>query len=375
MIPMNRASIVIVEDDESIRNSLSDMLELNGFSVVTAADGIEGLATVRKTRPSLIITDVQMPGMTGFELLAALHEDVLLRVIPVIVISGKNDRATTRLGMELGAADFITKPFSEDEVIRSIVTRLKMKALLDDLDAFGNTVAHDLKNPLSTLRGRLELAGIMLGHAEEAVVRNQLTEATASARRLCGIIDELLILSGIRREAIDLLPLDMAAIVTESIHHLGTLLQQQSASIQVQGTWPAAMGHAPWIVQVWANFISNAAKYGGLKPQITLGGKICPGGVAVRFWVQDNGPGLEETARMSIFTESTKITPVRISGHGLGLAIVRRIVEKLGGRVGVESSPGAGAKFWFELPAADVADPTILPPLDAQSTSLRVMFE
>lgn len=363
MNPLSSDTIVLVEDDEGIREILSAMLELHGFSVVTAADGIEGLATVRNKMPSLIITDVKMPGMTGFELLAILREDAVLRGIPVIVISAKDDRATTRHCMELGAADFITKPFSEDEVIRSIATRLKMKALFDNLDAFGNTVAHDLKNPLSTLNSRLELAGLMLGNEEEAVVRSQLTEATVSARRLCGIIDELLILAGIRREAIDLLPLDMTAIVTESIHHLATLLQQHSASIQTQNTWPAAMGHAPWIVQVWANFISNAAKYGGPKPRITLGGEVCPDGVAVRFWVQDNGPGIEETARKSMFSESTKISPVRISGHGLGLAIVRRIVEKLGGQVGVESSPGAGARFWFKLPATAVSDLTTPRPI------------
>lgn len=348
----SQSTIVIVEDNDTLRLTLADMLELNGFNVVTAANGIEGLAMARNKMPALVITDLQMPGMTGFELLSVLREDKDLRGIPVIMMSGKNDRATTRRGMELGAADFITKPFSEDEVIRSITTRLKMKALLDDLDAFGNTVAHDLKNPLSALNSRLELAGLMLGSSDEALVREQLTEATASARRLCGIIDELLILAGIRREAIDLLPLDMTAVVTESLHHLGTLLRKQSASIQTRGPWPAAMGHAPWVVQVWVNFISNAAKYGGPQPQITIGGEACPDRAAVRFWVQDNGPGLDPTARNSMFAESTKLTPVRISGHGLGLAIVRRIVEKLDGHVGVESSPGTGARFWFELPAA-----------------------
>ncbi len=356
-----QTTILLVEDDEAVRQTLADMLEVHGFGVVAATNGIEGLAAAKREAPSLIITDVQMQGMTGFDLIAAMRDDEALRGIPVIVISAAADRATTRRGMELGAADFITKPFSEDELIQSIATRLEKKELVDELDAFGHSVAHDLKNPLGALRGRIELATMLLGTTSEEVLRDQLTGAAKAVARINSIIDELLILAGVRRQAIVPLPLDMSAIVPEALTDLETLFQQHPARVQQPDRWPVALGHAPWITQVWANFISNAAKYGGPNPQITLGGEICPGGLSARYWVQDNGPGLTEADQAKMFVPFTRISTLRAKGHGLGLSIVRRVVEKLGGQVGVVSAPGAGARFWFELPTALPGSPLANP--------------
>lgn len=350
MTPHHRTPILIIEDDEAVRCTLSDMLELNGFEAVTAGDGATGLAAAKHRPPALIITDVAMPAMTGFELLEQIRHDEALRNIPVIVISAKVDRAATRRGMELGAADFITKPFTEEEVMRSIAARLEKKELIDELDAFAHTVAHDLKNPLATLQGRLELASYMFGQADEATMRHQLAEATTSAKRLNDIIEELLVLAGVRRQTITPGALDMAAITAESVDRLESLLKQNGASVHRPTTWPAAFGHAPWVIEVWVNFISNAAKYGGANPTITLGGATQPDGQTARFWVQDAGPGLDAESQAKMFVPFSRVSTVRAKGHGLGLSIVRRIVEKLGGKVGVDSTPGSGARFWFELP-------------------------
>lgn len=357
-------TILVIEDDESVRQTLQDLLELNGYSVVTATNGHEGFAAARQAAPAVILTDVEMPGMTGFELLQRLRADPELRTLPVIVLSAKADRMAMRQGMELGASDFITKPFTEDEVMHSIAARLEKKELLDELDAFAHTVAHDLKNPLTTLFGRLQLADMMLGDADEAAMRRHLAEAIKSARRLGAIIDELLILAGVRRQAIVPQLLDMGACASEAIERLEALLQEHAAEVTLPASWPAAYGHAPWVVEVWVNYISNAVKYGGPRPHITLGAGA--GQVGARFWVQDNGPGLDAAAREQMFVPFTRITAVRARGHGLGLSIVRRIIEKLGGKVGVDSQPGAGACFWFELPTrapvAPASDPTA-PPL------------
>ncbi len=221
---------------------------------------------------------------------------------------------------------------------------------MDELDAFAHTVAHDLKSPLATLLGRLGLAQLTLGEVDEATIRHHLEEAAYSARRLNEIIEELLILAGVRRQAIIPQPLDMAACATEAIDRLEALLKQCSADVVSPPSWPEAFGYAPWIIEVWVNFISNAAKYGGAHPRITLGGRVSPDSGTARFWVQDEGPGLEPEAQARMFVPFTRISAVRAKGHGLGLSIVRRIVEKLGGKVGVDSHPCAGACFWFELP-------------------------
>lgn len=293
-----------------------------------------------------------MPGLDGFAVLEACRADPALRTVPIIVITAKIDRAAARRGMELGAADFITKPFTEDEVLHSIAARLEKKELLDELDAFAHTVAHDLKNPLATLCGRIEVAAMMLGRTDEAALRHHLEEAAVSARRLGNIIEELLVLSGVRQQAVKLLPLDTAALVAEALDRLEGLIRTQQAVIQKPDTWPAAAGHGPWVVEVWANYLGNAAKYAGPGARIELGGETRADGRTARFWVRDHGPGLPPGSAETLFVPFTRIGAVRAGGHGLGLSIVRRIVEKLGGSVGAENAPGGGALFWFELPAS-----------------------
>ena len=111
----------------------------------------------------------------------------------------------------------------------------------------------------------------------------------------------------------------------------------------------SALGHAPWVEEVWANYISNAIKYGGTPPRIELGGNRDGGGMA-HFWVRDNGPGLDEQQLGQLFQEFSRVTPANAEGHGLGLSIVKRIVERLGGEVRVSSAIGQGSTFGFTLP-------------------------
>ncbi len=362
MSPFHTVTILIIEDDDSVRRTLADILELNGFAVLLAKDGTEGLATAQRALPTLIITDINMPGMNGFELLTTFRADEALRAIPVIVISAKVDRAATRHGMELGAADFITKPFSEEEVLHSIAARLEQKALLDELDAFAHTVAHDLKNPLASLTGRLEVLGMVLDTADKATVRRQLDEALKSSVRLNDIINELLILAGVRRQAVEAVPLDMGALVADALDRLESVLKPHAIRIELPASWPASVGYAPWVVEVWVNYLSNALKYGGADPLISLGGETGADGRSARFWVQDRGPGLDEAAQARMFIPFTRISTARAGSNGLGLSIVRRIVEKLDGKVGVTSTPGAGARFWFELPVTARRKPLGPPP-------------
>ena len=114
---------------------------------------------------------------------------------------------------------------------------------------------------------------------------------------------------------------------------------------------PIAKGYAPWVEEVWANYLSNGLKYGDQPPRMELGATPQSGGM-VRFWVQDHGPGLTPEAQAMLFTEFTRLSEIRAEGHGLGLSIVRRIMEKLGGQAGVESNgvSGQGSVFYFTLP-------------------------
>jgi two-component system sensor histidine kinase/response regulator len=144
----------------------------------------------------------------------------------------------------------------------------------------------------------------------------------------------------------------MGAIVLGALQRLADRLVELDAQITLPDEWPQALGYATWVEEVWVNYLSNALKYGNYPPQVELGASPAPGGM-VRFWVRDNGDGISPQDQARLFTPFTRLDQVRARGHGLGLSIVRRIVEKLGGQIGVESEgqPGRGSTFSFTLPA------------------------
>lgn len=343
--------VLVVEDDPAIRATLIDLLQLNGFDASFAIDGLEGLMTALRQRPDVILSDLHMPGLDGFQLIEKLRADDRTRAIPVIVISASVEPERMRHGMDIGADDFIVKPFTEEQVLRSISARLEKKALLDELDAFAHTVAHDLKNPIGVLMMRIGLLQMLWETNEEAKKRDHVAAIEAGITRLGSIVDELLTLAGVVRENVKLVPVAMGAAVEESLGRIEHLVTKAGATVERPDTWPEAFGHAPWVVEIWTNYLSNAVKYGGQPPRLQLGADAMPARGSVRFWVQDNGPGLTPEQQAKLFVQFSRVTETRVKGHGLGLSIVRRIAEKLGGAVGVESQVGAGSRFWFELPA------------------------
>ena len=346
---MNSAStarVLVIEDDTAIRATLTDILELNGYGVVHAAIGPDGLAAARRDRPDIILTDISMPGISGFEVIRTLHSDDQTRAIPIIIISASVEPEKMRQGMDLGAEDFIVKPFTEDQVLQSIRARLEKKALLDELDAFAHTVAHDLKNPIAVVSMRAQLLRAMWDTLDDAKLLQHVVELDNNTSRLNNIVDELLLLAGVRRQTVRPEPVEMAAVVHEALGRIENLIQQSRVQIDQPTAWPTAMGHGPWIAEVWSNYLSNAVKYGGNPPSIRLGADTASERACVRFWVQDNGPGLTTEQQASLFQPFTRVTESRVKGHGLGLSIVRRIAEKLGGNAGVESQLGAGSRFW-----------------------------
>ncbi|MBN1285996.1 MAG: hypothetical protein JXB47_11410 [Anaerolineae bacterium] len=242
----------------------------------------------------------------------------------------------------------------EDADAERTQTEQERERLIVELDAFAHTVAHDLKAPLGIVIGMSELlrqsTDIAFGDMHLEVLRSIIW----NAYKMDTIIDELLVLAGVRRlEEVPMAPLDMEQIAVEAQQRLIYMIEEYRAEIVLlpADAWPAALGYAPWVEEVWANYISNAIKYGGQPPRVELGAAPHPGGMVI-FWVRDNGGGIAPEDRKRLFAPFTRLDRMRARGHGLGLSIVQRIVERLGGKVGVESTPGQGSKFSFTLPAA-----------------------
>jgi len=238
----------------------------------------------------------------------------------------------------------------------------QLQARNEELDAFAHTAAHDLKNPLGIMVGFATALEDQYVTLEPGEMVRYLRIIAQNGRKATNIIDELLLLAGVRKTEARLHPLDMASIVAEAQARLTDLIQEYQAELSVPQQWPTAMGYAAWVEEVWVNYISNAIRYGGRPPRVELGFSIIqnPKPVVseanlskIHFWVRDNGPGISLQDQSRLFTPFTQMHQVRTEGHGLGLSIVRRIVIKLGGQVGVESQVGQGSSFYFTLPAAD----------------------
>ncbi len=247
----------------------------------------------------------------------------------------------------------ITRRKQAEEALRRYAEELESSNA--ELDAFAHTVAHDLKNPLSTIYGFSSYLESRTEKLTPEKLNENLEHISQTSLKMTNIIDELLLLARVRRvDAVDVQPLDMARIASEAQKRLRNVIAEHRAEVLVPAKWPSVWGYPPWIEEVWVNYISNACKYGGnpelgIAPRIELGFDM-DSGPFLRFWTRDNGSGLSDEQRSQLFMPFTRLHQTRAQGHGLGLSIVRRIVEKLGGEVGVDSVVGTGSTFWFTLP-------------------------
>ncbi|MBN1487135.1 MAG: PAS domain-containing protein [Anaerolineae bacterium] len=235
----------------------------------------------------------------------------------------------------------------------------ELEASNADLDAFAHTVAHDLKNPLSALVGFSAFMEANFDSIPPTLFRRNLHVITQNGYRMTSIVNELLLLASVRRiEDLDIEPLTMHTIITDALQRLDGMIEEYQAVVITPECWPVAVGYAPWIIEVWVNYISNAIKYGGSPPYVELDATLLTANEnghppMVRFWVRDNGEGLTGEQQEQLFTQFIRLHKLRAEGHGLGLSIVQRIIHKLGGAVGVESQRGEGSTFYFTLPVGN----------------------
>jgi two-component system, sensor histidine kinase and response regulator len=368
-------TILIVDDIPANVSFLLGFLSHAGFKVLVAKEGKAALKKAEYAHPDLILLDVMMPGMSGFDVCNTLKSNEKTKDIPIIFMTALSDTDDKLEGFSLGAVDYITKPIQHEEVLARVTTHLKLRKLQQQLEeelqfrkeyavklekrntalnAFARTVAHDLKNPLTGVMGLserlLEMCSTNTLPTDNA--RTYLELIAQSGQKMVDIINALLLLARASEpDEVKTQPLSMSHIITQVIEkRLVYMIRDFQGQIHLPETWPTALGYAPWVEEVWANYLSNGLKYGGQPPHLELGADTQNDGM-IRFWVRDNGAGLSIEAQAKLFTPFMRLHKHRADGHGLGLSIVQQVVEKLGGQVGVESSEGSGSVFYFSLPA------------------------
>ncbi len=228
--------------------------------------------------------------------------------------------------------------------------------MLDHLDSYAHSVAHDIKNPLNTLMwGIYELT-----HADENNLSLErradiLAALEYTTNKALEITESMLRLGSIQHNAdIHTTPVPLRKCIEEAVGRLDHDVQALNGQIIIQdGDWPEVLGYPSWVEQACHNLIHNALKYGGIPPVIEISWVRTAGGI--RCNIKDNGPGLADDLKVTVFAPFKRFSERPVMGQGLGLAIVKRVMDRLGGQVGVDDADGGGAIFWLELPEAGKA--------------------
>jgi PAS domain S-box-containing protein len=223
------------------------------------------------------------------------------------------------------------------------------ESMIDDLKAFSQTVAHNLKTPINNIVGFSEL---LVDDIQEGKVNTDwANQILVAGLKASSIIDGLLLFSSISVKEVLSEPIRMDAIIEEALKRNEQDILKRNICIDKPVNWPVVMGYAPWLEEVWANLISNAIKYGGDPPKLTFGFEKEENNGTV-FFLQDNGNGLSKGQIDQLFIPFNNLNIISVDSHGLGLSIVKRIISKQKGMVWAvsENVPGKGSRFCFSLP-------------------------
>jgi two-component system, sensor histidine kinase and response regulator len=360
--------ILVIDDIASNIQVVANLLKKNNYNISYAQSGKTGLERVKKIDFDLILLDIMMPEMDGFEVCRCLKEDPKTKDIPVIFLTAKTTEDSLKKGFEAGAVDFIQKPFKADELLARVNTHIQLKTVREILSATNielqqanaskdkllSIIAHDLRNPFSVLITFSKLLLDSYDDFNRDDLMNYLNTFYQTSKQGYNLLDNLLKWSKSQTGKMDINPenIDLKDLVEENI----TLLNSQACAknIELINTVPddlVALADLNMILTVVRNLVSNAIKFTHEGGKIKISGKN--GKNHVEIVVEDNGVGISEEDLEKIFRIDIKhSTPGTADerGSGLGLVLCKEFIEKNYGLLKASSQPGSGSKFWFSLP-------------------------
>ena len=375
----NRSNIVIIDDTPANLQVLTEMLQQQNYWVRPFPGGKLALGAIKKNPPDLILLDISMPEMNGYEVCALFKSDPLLESIPVIFISALNETIDKLRAFEVGGVDYITKPFQFEEVQARVETHLELQRQRHELqkncdlmerqrtlllksntelrelqefrDNMAHILVHDLRQPMTGVMGYLDLIELQDGEKLSGASRGTISKIRASSHRLIEMINSILDVSKMEAGKLQLAKAscDPVALAREALAYVEPLRRNRSLELLAPDGLPQITVDPVLIVRVIENLLGNAMKFSPADGWIVV--KIELDGSSIRIIVSDSGPGIPPEFHSSIFEKFNQIQAgPRSMGTGLGLCFCKLEVEAHGGRIGVESEAGKGCAFWFTLP-------------------------
>lgn len=360
------ARLLVIDDNPANRDMLNRQLVHSGHKAVCVESGAEGLRLLQDERFDLVLLDVMMPGVSGVDVLQQIRNMPLLAGVPVIMISALDEVESAARCIELGAEDYLVKPFDPVLLNARLHSALERKRLQEeqrertrqleratqdlkraneDLQAFASAASHDLQEPLRTVSTTLELFSLQWGTELSEEQREMFRLAVDGAGRMSQLISDLLAYSMAGGGEEELEPVACETALLEAVNNLRQSIRESGARI-THAELPEVLAKPARLVQLFQNLVGNAIKYRGeARPDIHVG--AWREGSEWILSVRDNGIGIDEKYQRRIFQPFGRLHGSNLPGTGLGLAICERIVRKAGGRLWVESKPGSGSTFYF----------------------------
>ena len=361
--PAASPSILLVDDTVENLRLLAGMLATRGFDARPVTNGLDALDAVSHAPPDLILLDVTMPGMNGFEVCAKIRERPEWRDIPIIFLTALTDVGDKVKGFAAGGVDYITKPFQLEEVLARVTSHLALRQARRDLerslrqlreleqlrDDLTHMIVHDMRSPLTVLILQLQLLKMEQGDS----VADSVDAAAASARQLNDLANSLLDVSRLEEGKMPLTrtPVDLARLADDVRTALGAMESDRVIDVVASGPCMANCD-AGLVRRVIENLLSNGIKHTPRGGRLSIHVTPLPG--TVRVAVRDEGEGVPVEARGRIFEKFGSVAVRKDRAYhsvGLGLAFCRLAVEAHGGTIGVENAAPRGSVFSFELPA------------------------
>lgn len=359
-----QSKVLLVDDDTIDLKVLTRRLHQEGYAVESATDGVEALRKLRTGQFDLVLLDILMPRLSGFEVLREIRRVHSLDTLPVIMVTAAENNDDMVKALSLGANDYLTKAMAPRVALARIANQLNLKRLAAANKEFLHIASHDMKKPLAVLKDILET--LRRDYPSGTLVTAHLHELLALSLKTLEHMEHLVqncldlgvIESGriqMEREAVDL-----NRVVRQTVENNTFYAQQKEHALKLDlyPTLPLVQGDEFRLTQVIDNLVGNAIKFSPRGSTTTVRTRLEYSHVLCE--VQDSGPGLTEEDLQKVFvTRFTPLSNAPTGGEastGLGLTICKQLIDLQGGDIGVYNNPaGPGATFWLRLPLRQVA--------------------
>jgi two-component system, sensor histidine kinase and response regulator len=359
-------NILVVDDTVENLRLLSSILGQCGYEVRPVTNGRQALQAAEREPPDLILLDINMPELDGFEVCTRLKQQASLKDVPVIFLSALTDVSDKVRAFEVGGIDYVTKPFQVEEVTARVKTHLALRRAGRDLeesyarlrtleklrDDLVHMVVHDMRSPLMVLTGHLELLQADIAKLGSRQATEDLDNAIRGARALNRMTNDLLDVSRLEEGKFPLekAPHELVQILEAAAASVGVLDRARSISVTASAAVTLDCDGGV-LARVMQNLLSNAIKHTPARGRIDV--SITASGDCVRIEVADEGPGVPAQAQAAIFEKfgaPKARAEQKYHSAGLGLAFCKLAVEAHGGSIGISSRSPCGSVFWFEIP-------------------------